>query len=197
MHSASSARKPSIYCKGRPCSSRLSTASYSKNSAGLATSSTRFAAISLSTAALAPNLDRSPATRTEVSITMRICSQRTAQRCCYRERFSRHLCEGWTLTAKGFKERGLAFLIGDAGARTIIHQKSAQILRSGLTLGQGGRRGRKRTKADGFGLQYLPPQDLFDHRFLRWRQRLSTQNHRQSAFRAGQLYRWPTEIIVC
>jgi len=88
---------------------------------------------------------------------MRICSQRTAQRCCYRERFSRHLCEGWTLTAKGFKERGLAFLIGDAGARTIIHQKSAQILRSGLTLGQGGRRGRKRTKADGFGLQYLPP----------------------------------------
>ena len=48
-------------------------------------------------------------------------------------------------------------------------QKRAQLLCRSLLLREVDRRRRKRTKADGFGLPYLPPQDLFDHGFLRWR----------------------------
>jgi len=70
MHSANSVKNPSTKCPGRPCFSRLRTASYSKKSAGLATSGISPSAIIPISAELAPNRERSPATNTEVSITI-------------------------------------------------------------------------------------------------------------------------------
>ena len=66
--------------------------------------------------------------------------------------------------AQGFKERGFALFIGEAGARTItLLQKPAQLLRRGLPLWEVDSRRRKRAQADGLGVQYLASQNLFNH----------------------------------
>ena len=73
-------------------------------------------------------------------------------------------------TAKGFKKCGFELLIGDGVLYTVpVFQKPAQIICRGPLLWHGSRLLCKRTQADGFSFQNLPPQDLFDYRFLRRR----------------------------
>jgi len=74
------------------------------------------------------------------------------------------------LALNGFKEGGFKLHIGDACAWTIgLIQKPAQLLGRCLPLWRRGCFRLERTKADGFRFEYLTPQDLLDHRFLRWR----------------------------
>ena len=74
------------------------------------------------------------------------------------------------LALNGFKEGGFKLHIGDACAWTIcLIQKPAQLLCRCLPLWRRGCFWLERTKANGFSLQDLSPQDLLDHRFLRRR----------------------------